>query len=131
MDEERTKPRLINTFDQCKAAGGDRIAILYKAGDYGRGGTSACVLVARIKDGREVVTDPKAHFLDYGRKAFPVHRYLQEGPFHLAKREAIRQAMEWACQKYGPREFAKNRMRDYVEKEVNERFPIPKRKKEP
>jgi len=33
--------------------------------------------------------------------------------------------MEWACQKYGPREFAKNRMRDYVEKEVNERFPIP------
>ena len=120
--EGTVSPReIINTHDQLCAFGGDRIAILFSAQISGRACRSANYSVYRVVDGKELITDPKAHWRDYGHKAFDVCGGRETKPAVLAE------AIAWANAKYGEREFVRNRVGDYVEREVNERFPIPPR----
>ena len=117
--------QIINTYDQCVAAGGDRIAIHYTPNGDSRSMIYAHWSVHRYQDGKRVATDPKAHWQDYGAKTFSLFSYGGIGR-NGAKRKAhaLAVAIEWANENYGKREFVRNRMGDYVEREVNERFPI-------
>jgi hypothetical protein len=117
---EKNTPRIINSYDQCIAAGGDRIMICYLAQNTGRfGGHSAAWVVYRIKDGIELPTDRNGHWRHYGHKYF-----YPNGRADI--RNCRLRAENWVAAQYGRRDFVRNRMRDYVEREVNERFPIPK-----
>jgi len=115
---------IINTYDQCKAASGERIAIYYRGVDRGRGGHGAGFLVGRFKDGVEYKTDPDAHYHHNFMKWFPVTY-----PVPKNKPLVLVQVTAWVAERYGAREFVRNRMGDYVEKDVNAKFPIPPRKR--
>lgn len=109
--------QIINTWDQNVAAGGDRIIVSYrKAEKWTTGGWH----VIRIKDGKQLVTDKTAHWQDRGSKFFA-------GASREAKQQALELAFEWIHATYGMREFVRNRMGDFVEREVNEQFPLPRR----
>ena len=73
-------------------------------------------------NGREKVTDPKAHWADYGKKFFSSSGWGE-------RKLVLETAIKWANETFGPRDFVRNRMGDYVEREVNEKFPIPKRER--
>jgi len=113
--------RIINTYDQMKAAQGDRIAILKQNADYGRGGHGSGWHVHRVVNGVPMQTDRNGHWSDHGFKYFSSHR-----GGHAGVRAALAEAIAWAINRYGQREFVRNRWGDYVEREVNEAFPIPK-----
>jgi hypothetical protein len=114
--------RIINTYDQCVAAGGDRIVLYY----FGRPDSRSCSgphwSVGRIKDGKSLETIKNSAWYDHGHKTFYFGYPIREH-----KETALQEAISWANEKYGPREFVRNRMGDYVEREVNEKFPIPRR----
>jgi len=112
---------IVNTWDQLVAFGGDRIAILYNP--QCRGGRSANIQVFRMVNGVEYQTDPKASWYNYGKKTF-----LIPHPVNERRGEVLAEAIAWTA-KYGLREFVRNRLGDYVEREVNERFPIPRKVK--
>ena len=109
----------INTWDQFLAAGGDQVAISYRPYEP-RSVLPAAYYVWRLKDGKEVQTDPGASWFDHGHKAFPC------ATTKAAKAEALAAAMEWATTTYGPRDWVRNRLGDYLDRAVNERFPLRK-----
>lgn len=112
--------RLVNAWDQCRAAGGDRIIISF-SGD----GCGNEWVVHRWVDGEEVSTDPKAHWSRYGRKAFSP--FSLGGKFHERKAGALANAIKWVSETYGKSDFVRNRAGDYVEAEVNQKWPLPPR----
>ncbi len=111
---------VINSWDQMVAAGGDRIAIYYN-GPEARAISVARYQVVRLVNGYERQTDPMAAWYDYHKKTFVVDYPLREG-----KPIALAEAIAWVAETYGERDFVRNRLGDYVEREINERFPIPK-----
>ena len=123
--------RIINTYDQCAAAGGDRIVIFRQTQITGRGYQSPAWQVARYKNGQSIVTDPDTTWYNYGKKTFSLSSLNQKKgeAIGVFRARILAEAIAWANAKYGEREFVKNRMGDYVEREVNEKFPIPKREK--
>jgi len=123
--------RIINTYDQCAAAGGDRIVIYRQIQETGRGYHAPSWQVARYIDGNSTVTDPKASWYDYGKKTFSLSRLERNAGESIGefRKRILQDAIAWANKTFGPREFVKNRVGDYVEREVNEKFPIPKREK--
>lgn len=123
--------RLVNTHDQNAAAGGDRVVIFYHRQETGRAYRSAGWVVGRFVDGKSISTDPGAPWYDYGRKVFSLscigRNFGETLKDHRAR--VLADAIAWANKKFGIRQFVKNRLGDYVEKEVNEKFPLPKREK--
>lgn len=119
---------LINTWDQNKAAGGDRIVISYRVQETGRASQNAAWQVGRIKNGQGLITDTCAAWYDDGHKTFDLWRNYGESLKECRARR-LKEAVDWANKTFGAREFVKNRVGDYVEREVNEKFPIPKREK--
>lgn len=107
---------IINTYDQMQAAGGDRVAIAWQRADKWR---CAGWHVYRLVNGRQVKTDRDAAWYDNGQKFFLAWHPVREG-----KPKALAEAIEWANKTYGVREFVRNKWGEYVEREVNERFPI-------
>jgi len=98
------------------ADGGDRVAISYNSPGKWR---VAGWQVWRMRRGRQLVVDPGAHTAtERGMKEFSMVRVSQEKKIRLAE------AIAWADAKFGKREYVRNRMGDYVEREVNEKFPI-------
>jgi len=124
-----SKENIINTYDQTCAAGGDRIVIYHQTQETGRSYRSASWKVARYHDGQEILTDPKGAWYEYGKKTFSLSSLQQNEGESLRnfRNRILQDAINWANKKYGAREFVKNRLGDYVEKEVNEKFPIPPR----
>ena len=120
--------KITNMWDQNREAGGDRIGITYTPNDYSRGGRWANFCILRFLNGKEIPTDLHAHWRDYFRKTFSV---AGKGKFSDMKKATLQEAIAWAESVYGKREFVRNRAGDYVEREVNERFPIPAKVKEP
>lgn len=108
--------RIINTYDQCCAAGGDRIVLSYYA-KQPRSVLSSRWKVHRYVNGVSVKTDSTCPWYDYGDKSFSGFS---------GRKKSYAEAVTWVTENFGPREFVRNRMGDFVEKEVNEKFPIPK-----
>lgn len=111
-------PRLINTYDQLKAAvelgvisRSKAVSISYHPRPTGRMG------MAQIS--KSVVyspffkTDPNAPWYDYGNKTFSGKRS-----------ESFEKAKEWASETYGIKEWKANRMRCHVPAEVQDKFPL-------
>lgn len=111
--------RIVNTWDQMRHFGGDRVAICYNCQDTGRGGSPAKWVVLRLVDGQEAPTNPGAPWYDWKRKVF----ILMSG--RAQKKPKLQAAIAWVAQHYGERAFVRNRLGDYVETEVNAKFPIP------
>jgi hypothetical protein len=78
--------------------------------------------VYRFRDGKSLRTSdtPKEHL-----KLF----YLDRGDLKgHARVEAARvEAAAWAAEKYGARDWVRNSVGDYVEREVNDAFPVTRR----
>lgn len=72
--------------------------------------------VLRYKNGVSVSTNSDAPWYDYGRRKF--------GVFGCTRKQALEEAIKWVNSEYGQREFVRNKIGDYVEKEVNKKFPI-------
>lgn len=111
---------IINTWDQNTVAGGDRIALTYTPHD--RCTPASGWHVARWKDGVALVTDSKAAWYDGKLKAFPCFSGKAD------KERARLEAVEWIAAKYGPRDLVRNAMGDFVEREVQELYPIRRRR---
>jgi len=121
-----TEPRpLINSFDQITAAGGRRFVISYHAREVA---LAARWVVLGYQDGREFVTDPKAAWFDHGRKTF-LPDPSSSKDWRDAKQKAYDEAVAWVKRRYNAVDFVRNTVGDYVERDVNERFPIPRQKK--
>lgn len=122
---------IINTYGQLKAAseaGFDKRGLV-AVGYYGRpSGRMGIGQVSKWQVSSPFFqTDPNAPWYDYGNKAFPLYGN-GETP-HQRKMNTLAKAQAWAESEYGIKEWVKNRMGDYVPKEVNDKFPIPKREK--
>lgn len=110
---------IINTYDQLKAAaeaGFDKkklICIAYHKREkvFGASWRASSPFFS---------TDPRAAWYNNGAIAFIVSGNKDKN-FQLA------QIQETIRLKFGIEKWAKNRMRDYVPFEVNEKFPIPKK----
>ena len=123
MSGDRT---IINTHDQVSRFGGDRIVIYYQRQEIGRMSVSPGYAVHRVVNGTSVETFPEAPWYDHGMKHFLLG---MERAKSLKERRAMarEKAIVWACDKFGPRDFVPNRDGDLVEREVNKRFPLPRR----
>lgn len=71
-------------------------------------------------------TNPDGAWYEYGRQTFSLG--FAEQTHSTRKASALKKAQEWAATKYGVTEWAKNRMGDYIPKEVNDKWPIPREK---
>lgn len=68
-------------------------------------------------------TDADAAWYDNNAKVF----LLTGNEAHkIRKANALERAKKWAAEQYGVTEWAKNRLGDYVAKEINDNFPILK-----
>lgn len=114
---------IINTWDQLNEAARAGtlpkekcVAVSYSRRAEGRLGYADCNKSLVWSPFFEV--DPKAHWGDQGRKAFVGDRAVSLEP-----------AKAWAAERFGVKEWARNRLGDYVPAEVNRRHPIPRREK--
>jgi hypothetical protein len=114
----------VNTHDQLRKAGGGVAIVPTYTGTrtqwpYGWG-------IYRIDaNGQHIVTDPKAHWSNYGKKVFS-HSNHQGTPAER-KRASLEQAKRWVAEQgWYDGEWKCNRMRDYVPAEINKRFPLSK-----
>ena len=122
--------QIINTYDQMVAAGGDRITIFVNHWRGTRETYRDGWHVSRMKDGKWLVVDPSTKDDVYGLRGSNEFRRDRMGHWREQDARALELAIAWACEKYGKREFVRNRRGDYVECEVNEKYPIRKREKE-
>lgn len=118
-----TEHGIINTYDQLRAAGGGvAISPSYTGArtEYFYGWA-----VWRVgADGRQIVTDPKAHWADYGKKVFSTTQAGGTTPAERS-RNALAAAKKWVAERgWYDGEWMRNRMRDYLPKDINKRFPI-------
>ncbi len=125
-----TAREIINTWDQNVADGGDRVVIFYTPRATGRGVHGAKWQVGHFVGGKARVTDPEAAWYDGGAKAgLKTFLVFSAGTHQEKKARALAEAVAWATERYGAREFVRNWMGDMVEKVVNERFPLRKRER--
>ena len=101
---------VFNAYEFARDKG--RIWIGYTPNDYGRAGRSACWHVY----GRDIQTDPKAHWQDNGSKWFG---FLgAKGRNHSErKRSVLLLAQKWASEKYGIKKWARTPFGDWMEAE--------------
>jgi hypothetical protein len=118
-----TTTEAINTHDQlCLAGGGVAITSSY-------GGARTLYFngwaIYRIANGKQVVTDPNAHWQDHGKRVF--HTFAESGTPAERKRAALDAAKKWVAEQgWYDGKWARNRMHDYVPVHVNKQFPLRK-----
>lgn len=122
---------IINTYDQLKAAAADGfdkrglVGVGYHHPDYSNSRDVSCQQWRVFSPFRTL--HPTAHWTDNGAKVFLV---FGDGATHKERKAAaLAKALAWAEKNCGVKEWAKNRIGAYVPKEVNDKFPIPKREK--
>lgn len=118
--------RLINTFDQLKAARAHQlpdVAIMPRHWQCGRSTYRDGWKVWR--PGCNIGLEKDEWDGDYGCKVFKERDQLGDN----WRAEAFASAVEWAGRRYKISHFVRNRMGDYVDSRVNEMFPLPKREK--
>lgn len=115
--------RIVNTYDQLTAAGGDVCAIV-TAYLPGRGTSAYGWAIYRVVNGRSTASDSSAAWYDNGCKTFSWSVY---GGDKKAAMAAAREFVKSLNGYDGP--WTRNRMWDYVPTAINKRFPIPKRQK--
>jgi hypothetical protein len=115
----------VNTHDQLRSAGGG-VAIMPSY--VGTRTQSFCGwAIYRVNgNGQQVVTDAKAHWQDYGKKVFST--LMVKGTPAERSRTTLEMAKKWVAEQgWYDGEWARNRMRDYVPKEINKKFPLRKK----
>jgi hypothetical protein len=121
MDEPR---RIINTYDQMKAAGGDGVAICV-AHSGGRGSFVSGWHVVRFVRGKTVATDPDAAYYHDKQKWFSLVGSSGRDGFVAARAAALAQAQAWVkAQGWYDGEWKRNAMGDFVPADVQRQFPI-------
>lgn len=115
---------VINTYDQLVAAGGGVAIVPTYVGTrtqypYGWG-------IWRVNaEGKTLVTDSNAHWSNNGKRIFSHTPY--KGTPAEQKRASLEAAKAWVAEQgWYSGEWKRNRMRDYVPKEINDNFPLRK-----
>lgn len=116
---------IINTHDQLRAAGGGVAIVPNYTGtrtQYFYGWA-----VYRVNEhGQQIATNPKAPWYDYGKQVFGAMGAGGKTPAERS-RNALAAAKAWVAERgWYDGEWARNRARDYVPKDINARFPIRK-----
>ncbi len=116
--------RLVNSYDQIKAAGGDGFVISPIVGpttSRAERQSYTAWAVHRVVRGQTVDTDTNAAWYYHGQKVFLFH-------FHGGKKTSLELAQAWVKKQFGfAGPWARNAVFDYVPKAINDKFPIPKR----
>ena len=124
MSELPIAPTIINTYDQMKQAHSLRLPPVSVIKKHHTGRSTGVNGVAVWHLGHQ--TDPEAHWTDNGMKVFSLFNI--EGNDHRSRlAAAFKCGMDWASEKYGVKEWEKNRMGDYVPAPLNSTFPLRKR----
>ena len=110
--------KIYNTHDQLVAAGGG-IAITYQGYGGSRSMQYPAWHIYRVNAaGVKIVTDSKAHWMDYGQKRFSVDNRDD-------KKVKFEQAAQWVKDTYGEEgPWKRNRMGDMVPERIQTQFPI-------
>lgn len=125
MAETQNTTRIVNTHCQLTANGGG-VAIMPSYGGARTSHVNGWLIYRVGARGKQIPTDPDAHWSQYGRKWFSNRNH--KGTFHQRQAAALEDAKRWiAEQGWYDGEWKRNRQRDYVPAEINKRFPIPKR----
>ncbi len=114
---------IINTHDQMVAAGGGVAIVPAFAGT--RTQYQCGWAIYRVNsNGQAVVTDPLAHWQNNHKKVFS--DFAQDGSTTLERRRAaLEAAKQWVAEQgWYSGEWARNRQRDYVPKDINKQFPL-------
>ena len=106
------------------AFGGDRIAVTFHQ-NGGRSVLPPWWAVVRILDGKELATDPKASHWMRGCKTFCWANGKEE------KKKALWKALAWVRRTYGRKGLVRNAMGDFVETEVQAKYPIKRTRFDP
>lgn len=115
---------IINTHDQLVAAGGG-VAIMPSYTGTRTQYPYGWAVYRLNASGQRVITDPEAHWSDYGKRVFSHSKH--SGTPAEQKRASLETAKQWiAEQGWYEGEWVRNRMRDYVPKDINKQFPIRK-----
>lgn len=113
-----------NTHDQLMAAGGG-VAIMPAYTGTRTMYRNGWVVYRLAANGKQIVTDPKAHWADYGKKWFSESLQPNRATVKEARAAALETAKKWiAEQGWYDGEWKRNRQRDYVPADINKRFPI-------
>lgn len=107
---------IVNTYSQLVCSGGG-IAILWR-GKFSVIGSQWSIYRINAK-GCEIPTDPNTEWFNNGRKTFHV--------FTKTKKEHLEDAIKWVVEnfpEYRDTPWVRNRLGDYVPKEINKKFPI-------
>ena len=118
--------QIINTWDQLMAAIADRISATPVA-------IGSAVLPYDDKQSGWYVwspvkpTDPTSAWYHCGCKYFSI--FAHASTRSQRKAAALVEAMKWADDNYGPFEWAKNKMGDYIPADINKAFPLRKEPK--
>jgi hypothetical protein len=116
---------VINTYHQLHAAGGGVALTAHYTGirtmsfnGYG---------VYRVNtQGKQLVTDKDAHWQHYGMKIFSLSSAAGDTKKER-KANALEAAKRWVAEQgWYTGKWERNRVQDYVSKEINERFPLRK-----
>lgn len=118
---------IVNTHEQLVAAGGG-VAIT-RSYTHGRTVYFYGWAIYRVVNGKQVATNPKAAWYDYGKKVFSATGAGGDTPAERS-RNALEAAKQWVAEQgWYDGEWARNQSRDYVPKDINKRFPLRKDKK--
>ena len=115
--------KIINTFDQLLAArevGLPDVAIVPRRLNGGRDSWRDGWKIYRPKF--NLGSEKNQFDWDYGYKVFSEMYHTPE-----CRKEAFNAAKQWVKERYKIESFIRNTMFDYVDRRVNERFPLPKK----
>jgi hypothetical protein len=127
MTNEQEAVRLINTFDQLKAAGGG-VALVVSMGGSRDTYVDGWLVLRLNARGESLVTDKDAAWYHHKRKHFsmPLGRDV---PFAERRRLAFEEARAWVAEQgWYTGEWKRNAIGDFVPADVQKRFPIKRRK---
>lgn len=79
--------------------------------------------IMRVVDGRKIQTDPKGAWYYHGDKAFS--GFGNKNPDLSRRLAGLEESKDFALETYGDAgPWVRNRMGDYVPKDINDKFPV-------
>jgi hypothetical protein len=128
MADTAAQRRIINTYDQLKAAGGGVAITVATSG--GRDTYVSGWYVTRVNEKGELTdTDPGCQQWYHHKSKHFSCALPREQPFHVRRQLAFEQAAAWVHKTYGEAgPWQRNRQGDFLPQRIARKFPLEKRR---